>query len=156
MLDGYQKWIITFVKNCQLVPKCHFFFLPKFPLLVFGRYFNNSGFVNDPCSSLTFFHNTDNPRWVTLLFFNILKFIQVILSKSNNLLYIIKSCNYLGYLSNQRKLCLNFRFKLFQNFSNLFHNLVIFAFFSSGSQILFNNLQLFHFSLGIVRMVNLI
>ena len=91
------------------------FFLPKFPLLVFGRYFNNSGFVNDPCSSLTFFHNTDNPRWVTLLFFNILKFIQVILSKSNNLLYIIKSCNYLGYLSNQRKLCLNFRFKLFQN-----------------------------------------
>ena len=110
VLDGYQKWIITFVKNCQLVPKCHFF-LPKFPLLVFGRYFNNSGFVNDPCSSLTFFHNTDNPRWVTLLFFNILKFIQVILSKSNNLLYIIKSCNYLGYLSNQRKLCLNFRFK---------------------------------------------
>ena len=49
------------------------FFLPKFTLLLLGRDFNNSRFVNDTRSALSLLHNTDNPGLVTFLLFDVLK-----------------------------------------------------------------------------------
>ena len=45
--------------------------LPEFSLLLLGRNLNNSGFVNNASTSVSFLHDTNDPSLVSLNFLNV-------------------------------------------------------------------------------------